>query len=339
MQREEAMSDETNATAFTGTIKLPEREFSLPRAISDQARAVLRNAYANRPQSGPPQAYDKDGWSRFVEEREAPLLPLIEAFMALPGADIEEANLGGAKVYIAKPQLPKEGGPLVEYHIHGGGWVLFGGKFTAALTRLIATGANRLVYGVDYRMPPAHPYPAALDDCLSGYRELLKSYAPKDILVSGGSAGGNLASALMLRIADEGLPRPGALFLDTPAVDLTAQSDTLYTNQGIDSVIGIDDLNGGKLYANGTDLAHHYISPINGDLANAFPPTYLRSGTRDLLLSDTVRMHAKLRQAGIEADLYVVEGMPHGGLDGVTVSTPEDQEARADLWRWLDAHF
>lgn len=333
------MADETGNAIDAGILKLPARELRLPRAISEQAQAVLGNAYANRPHSVPPPADDKEGWRRFVQEREAPLRPLIDAFMALPGADVDETNLGGAKVYVATPQTPKKGGPHVEYHIHGGGWVLFGGEFTAALTRILATSTNRLIYGVDYRMPPEHPYPVALDDCLAGYRELLKIYAPTDILVSGGSAGGNLASALMLRIADEGLPRPGALFLDTPAVDLTAQSDTLYTNQGIDSVIGIEDLNGGKLYANGTDLAHPYISPINGDLAKAFPPTYLRSGTRDLLLSDTVRMHAKLRQSGVEADLYIVEGMPHGGYDGVTVSTPEDQEARADLWRWIDAHF
>lgn len=333
------MTDETGNINDVGTLKLPARELRLPRSISAQARAVLGNAYANRPEGGPPEADDKEGWSRFVKQREAPLLPLIEAFMSLPGADVEEMYMDGAKVYVATPQTPSDRGPRAEFHIHGGGWVLFGGAFTAGLTKLIATAANRRVYGVDYRMPPEHPYPAALDDCLAGYRELLRTYAAKDILVSGGSAGGNLAAALMLRIADEGLPRPGALFLDTPAVDLTAQSDTLYTNQGIDSVIGIEDLNGGKFYANGTDLAHPYISPINGDLAKAFPPTYLRSGTRDLLLSDTVRMHAKLRQSGIEADLYVVEGMPHGGFDGVTVSTPEDQEARTDLWRWIDAHF
>ena len=86
-------------------------------------------------------------------------------------------------------------------------------------------------------MPPDHPYPAALDDCLTVYRRLLEQQPPEHIVVGGGSAGGNLAAALMLRARDEGLPMPAALVLLTPEVDLTESGDTFQTNLGIDTVL------------------------------------------------------------------------------------------------------
>lgn len=330
----EAVDDEGQ----TAGLGLPARELPYPRSISAEARAVLAKAYEQRASSSRPSVNDPEAWERHVETVEAPLLPMLEPLLAAPGATLEERAVGGATLYVATPDERQADAPPVQYMIHGGGWVLFGGKFTAAVTKLTAMRTGGIVYGIDYRMPPKHPYPAALDDCLAGYRDVLGSFDARQVFVAGGSAGGNLAAALMLRLREERLAFPRALFLDTPAVDLTAASDTLYTNQGVDSVIGIEDLDGGRLYAGGVDLAHPNLSPLNGDLTG-FPPTYLRSGTRDLLLSDTVRMHAKLRASGVDADLYVGEAMPHGGFDGLHASTPEDQAARADLKRWLVRQF
>ena len=73
----------------------------------------------------------------------------------------------------------------------------------------------------DYRMPPDHAYPAALDDCLAVYRDLLERHRPGEIVVGGVAPGGNLAAALVLRARDEGLPLPAAAVLGTPELDLT----------------------------------------------------------------------------------------------------------------------
>jgi acetyl esterase/lipase len=182
-------------------------------------------------------------------------------------------------------------------------------------------------------MPPLHPYPAALDDAVAVYRALLDERAPGDIIVGGGSAGGNLAAALLVRAKDEGLALPAALVLLTPEVDLTESGDSFQTNLGIDNVLGLlREVN--LLYANGHDLAHPYLSPLFADVSG-FPPTYLQAGTRDLFLSNTVRMHRKLRSAGVDAELHVFEAMPHGGFGG---TAPEDFEARAELRRFLDRH-
>ncbi len=320
-------------------LRIPARDLPSPRSLSAQAQAVLAARYAGRaPEQPLPD--EVEALKRFIAAAEAPLAPVANALLNGPGATIETRSVGEATVYVATPDVRAEAGPRAHYYIHGGGWILFGGALCAALTKLAATSLGCVAYGVDYRMPPDHPFPAALDDCLAGYADLLETFAPEDILVSGESAGGNVAAALMLRARDGGLPAPGALFLNTPAVDLTAGSDSLYMLQDIDPTLRTETVTqSAQLYSGGADLNQPYLSPINGDLTRGFPATYLRTGTRDLLLSDTVRMHAALRKAGVDADLYVVEAMGHGGFGLPGTGIPEDEDALADLKRWLAARF
>jgi acetyl esterase/lipase len=182
-------------------------------------------------------------------------------------------------------------------------------------------------------MPPDHPYPAPLDDCVAVYRALLEVRPPEKILVGGGSAGGNLVAAMLLRAKDEGLPMPAALALFTPEIDLTESGDSFDTNAGVDYVL-VDRLTDSiALYAGDHDLTHPYLSPIFGDVTG-FPPTFVQAGTRDLFLSNAVRFHRKLRDAGVDAELHVWEAMPHGGFFGA----PEDAEMAVELRRFLAKH-
>jgi len=215
--------------------------------------------------------------------------------------------------------------------IHGGALILQGGPACAAMTVMAAARLGLPTWGVDYRMPPDHPYPTPLDDCVRAYRALLEDVPPDRIVVAGGSAGGNLAAALVVRARDEGLPLPAAVVLATPEVDLTESGDSFATNLGVDSILGrLMPVN--ELYAAGHDLAHPYLSPLFADLTG-FPPTILTTGTRDLFLSNTVRMHRALRRADVEAELHVLEAAPHGGFLGMA---PEDAEIAAEVRRFID---
>ncbi|MEH1902628.1 MAG: alpha/beta hydrolase fold domain-containing protein [Nostoc sp.] len=89
------------------------------------------------------------------------------------------------------------------------------------------------------------------------------------------------------------------------------------------------------LYAAGHDLADPYLSPLFGDFTRGFPPTFLQAGTRDLFLSNAVRMHRALRKAGVSVELHICEGMPHGGFLG----TPEDAELAVEVDRFVAAHW
>jgi len=89
------------------------------------------------------------------------------------------------------------------------------------------------------------------------------------------------------------------------------------------------------LYAGGHDLSDPYVSPLFGDFARGFPPALISSGTRDLFLSNAVRLHRALRAAGISADLHVLEAAPHGGF---MFETEEDQALDAEIRSFIQEH-
>jgi acetyl esterase/lipase len=167
---------------------------------------------------------------------------------------------------------------------------------------------------------------------MAAWKEVLKVRKPQDVVVAGGSAGGNLAAALALRAKAEGLPLPAGLLLLTPVVDLTGAGDTRETNKYHDVVLygGADDAPSN--YLGSADPRDPFVSPIFGQIGGDWPPTLLSSGTRDVLLSDTVRMHRLLRRAGIRAELHVMEAGPHGGF----MSAPEDREMMGEYRRFCE---
>jgi acetyl esterase/lipase len=137
-----------------------------------------------------------------------------------------------------------------------------------------------------------------------------------------------------------GLALPQALLLGTPCVDAGKVGDARYINDGIDtSLTSWDGLleHALKMYAASYDLTHPHVSPIYGDF-DGFPPSYLISGTRDLMLSDTVRVHRKLRRAGVDADLHVYEGQSHADYVKV-IHAPESFEHFAELNAFLLKHL
>jgi acetyl esterase/lipase len=187
------------------------------------------------------------------------------------------------------------------------------------------------VFPVDERNPPDHPYPGALNDCVAVYRALLDAYPPASLVISGVSGGGNLALAVPLKLRELGIKLPAAVGLFTPEIDLTESGDTFQTNRDIDVVLrqGLPVTN--ALYANGHDLADPFISPLFGDFTKGFAPTFIQSGTRDIFLSNSVRIHRKLRDAGVDAELHVWEAMPHAAFGGA----PEDREPHQEFSRFL----
>jgi acetyl esterase/lipase len=316
-------------------MRLPARDIPLPLSVSAQARAALATGAA-RETIASPELGDVAGWRAYVTAMNARMQPYEEMVWSSPNFQIDVERVGDIDAYVlARKGAGEAEDRKVNFFLHGGGWVCFGGRTIVLPAAAAAHQFGGTVYAPDYRMPPDHFFPAALDDCLAAYREVLRRFSPGSVLVTGESAGGNLAAALMLKARDVGLPPPGALYLNTPVLDLTHSSDSLATNWGVDVVLSSGVQGVADFYRNGADPRDPYLSPLLGDLSRGFPPTYLRTGTRDLLLSDTVRMHATLRKAGVEADLYVGEAMPHGGFAILGAETPEDVDARADLARWL----
>src|SRR3954465_7100066 len=118
-------------------------------------------------------------------------------------------------------------------------------------------------------------------------------------------------------------------------IALTESGDSFQTNLGIDPVLRSSLAESIALYAGDHDLTHPYLSPLFADYTPPFPPTLVQGGTRDLFLSNSVRMHRALRAAGVDAELHIFEAMPHGGFFGA----PEDAEIGAEVRRFIAKHL
>jgi epsilon-lactone hydrolase len=316
-----------------GTIRLPARDITVPSTLSKEARAVLANPPTETFES--PALDDHEAWRASIAAHDGAIAAMMAGRAAAP-VTVEHRDLADCRVYEITPDGLDDGDERVYLDIHGGGFIWGGGELCATMATGTAVRMAARVWAVDYRMPPDHPFPAALDDCLAAYRALLAERPPERIVIGGASAGGNLAAALLLRARDEGLPLPAAVVLMTPGADLTEAGDSHQTNLGLDPLIPGSGRQQFLLYAGGHDLSHPYLSPLNGDFSKGFPPAILTTGTRDMLLSDTVLLHRALRRAGIPAELHVTEAGGHGGFMGMA---PEDLEILREVRRFADAHW
>lgn len=252
------------------------------------------------------------------------------------GIKSEPVVVNGVNAYMLTPSvIPPENRNRLLVHVHGGCYVMGGGGVAEGI--YMAGFGHYKVLSIDYRRPPAAFYPAALDDVVNGWKGAIKMADPKNMALFGLSAGGALTLSAVLRFKQEGIALPAAIAPGTPMSDLTGKGDSLFTNHMVDNVlVGVGRCDAmAEYYANGHDLKDPMLSPIYGDFTG-FPPAILTTGTRDLLLSSTVRTHRKLRQAGVEASLQVFEGQAHAQYNR---DSPEGKEAYEEIAKFFDAHL
>jgi monoterpene epsilon-lactone hydrolase len=319
-------------------LQVPAKAVPVPGTVSPQLAKIigmpLRTGWDNLPKTG-------DEWKPVADAGAAGTMKNVPGMMERLHVKVEKTMIDGVRAFIVTPEVisPQNSNRLL-IHVHGGCYVLNPGEAALPEAMFMAGFGHFKVIAVDYRMPPEAYFPAALDDAMTVYKNAIKTTDPKNIAVFGSSAGGALTLEMMLKAKQDGLPMPGAIAPGTPMADTTKVGDTFVTNAMLDNVLvspdGFCDA-GTKVYANGHDLKDPLLSPIYGDM-QGFPPTILTSGTRDLLLSNTVRTHRKLRQAGVEAMLQVFEGQSHAQYYRDDTS-PEAKEAFTEIAGFFDKHL
>ena len=324
--------------AVSGALDVPARSVPVPRRSVLQMQKIigapLRTNWNVLPKSG-------EEWKPVAEAGAAATIKNIPGMSERLHVKVEKATMNGVKVFIVVPDViaPNNRNRLL-VHMHGGCYVLNPGEASLPEAIFMAGFGHIKVISVDYRMPPEAYFPAALDDGIAVYKAASKLTDPKNIAIFGSSAGGALTLEMILKATQDGIPLPGAIAPGTPMSDVTKVGDTFVTNAMLDNVLvspdGFCDA-GTRVYANGHDLKDPLLSPVYGDM-HGFPPTILTSGTRDLLLSNTVRVHRKLRQAGIEAVLQVYEGQSHAQYYRDDTS-PEAKEAFEEIAGFFDKHL
>jgi acetyl esterase/lipase len=196
-------------------------------------------------------------------------------------------------------------------NLHGGGFNSDSGSYTESIP--IASYTKIKVVAVLYRLAPEHPFPAAVDDSVAVYKELLKTYKPEHIAIYGTSAGAILTAEVAARLKQLGLPQPAALGIFSGMGDFARNGDSiaLYALRGLTG--HLDPPQAGPhdpYYVGAADPKDPVLSPIFGDL-RGLPPTLFITSTRDLLLSGTANLHRAYLNAGVDARLVVFDALPH----------------------------
>lgn len=201
-------------------------------------------------------------------------------------------------------------GRCIQY-AYGGGYISGSSYEDLIIAAPLAQHCEARIIMVDYRLSPEHPYPEAQRDMHQVYPALLTQYGAPRLVVCGESAGANQALGLMQHVRDLGLAMPRCAALFSPWCDLKNQGDSHIFNDGRDPTLSHPWVDiAASWHANGQALDDPGISPLYGDMHD-LPPTIITTGSRDLLLSQCLRLAQKMRAAGVTCDLRVNEGMWH----------------------------
>ncbi|HEY0815670.1 MAG TPA: alpha/beta hydrolase [Pseudonocardia sp.] len=221
-----------------------------------------------------------------------------------------ETTLGGRPA-LALDVAGVRTGPVLLY-LHGGGYVVGSARTGARLAVELARRAGVRAVSLDYRLAPEHPFPAAVEDGLAAYRELLDTgLRPGEIVVAGDSAGGALAVATMLAARDSGLPQPAAAAVLSPWVDLGLSGPSMRTKDGVDPLFTRDRIAVyAQQYLGDRDREIPLASPLSADL-RGLPPLLVQVGANEVLLDDAVRLAGRAGAVDVAVTLEVWPGVPH----------------------------
>ena len=236
------------------------------------------------------------------------------AMMAGPppaGVTLGSTTLGGRPALEVVRDDGSAAGTIL--YFHGGAWV-FGSPATAqGLTAALVRRTGARAVSLDYRLAPEHPFPAAIEDAVAAYRDLLDQGVPADnIVLAGDSAGGGLSIVTLLAARDAGLPLPAAAVVFSPGLDVTRSGESMITKDGIDPLFTRESLQ--RLSAHhlaGQDPHQPLISPaVYADLTG-LPPLLVQVGSNEVLLDDSTRLATRAAAAGVDVILDVTGDVPH----------------------------
>jgi monoterpene epsilon-lactone hydrolase len=315
---------EPDGTAHVGRI------VPVPQSLSPQAQATLRRPAMD---ADVPEPLEKrramiDAYTARAEKQWQKLCPVTIANDTVAGVPVRR---------IAPLTVPAANVDKVLLDLHGGGFDSDSGSYTETIP--IAYYTQIPVVAALYRLAPEHPYPAAVDDAVTVYRELLKTHKPDQIAIYGTSAGAILTGEVASRLKQLSLPEPAALGIFSGFGDFARPGDSvhLYALRGLSGYLATP--NGERPlspYVGKTDPKDPVLSPIYADL-QGMPPTLFVTSGRDLLLSGTTDLHRAFLRAGDDARLMVFDGLTHAFW--YDPELPEAIEANHAMAKFLAEHL
>lgn len=218
------------------------------------------------------------------------------------GVTIESANIDGVPAEWVRPDQAI--GRAVVLYLHGGGYFMGSPRSHRHMLAAMVRAVRAPFLVLDYRLAPEHPCPAALEDALAAYRYLLRTHPGADMAIAGDSAGGGLALATLVELREQGLQQPGCAIALSPWADLTQTTPGGRSAPSVDILAGVDLQGAIDWYAGSLRRDDPRMSPVGADL-HGLPPLLLMAGGLELLRSDSERLAASARRAGVDATLDV----------------------------------
>jgi acetyl esterase/lipase len=250
------------------------------------------------------------------------------------GCTREAASADGVPCEWIIPQNERVDQALI--YLHGGGFVLGLTPLHLQMAAYLAQKLGLRILMVDYRLAPDDPFPAALDDCVTAYRWLLKGgISAQDILVAGDSAGGNLTITSMMKLRDDGDRLPSAAACLSPVADLTHPDDL---HQGFKDPLlppkAVQFYT--KSYLGSHDARDPLISPVFGDW-RGLPPLLVHAGEDEILRQDAVRISSLAKAAGVDVRLEIYPRMWH--VWQINLALPQATQSLDDIAQFLRAYL
>ncbi len=302
----------------------------VPTTISPEAQKVLARVVSDAavPETLEQRRTHTDKWQAGAGEASKKLYPV----------NVTADTIAGVPVRVVTPlSIAPEKRDRVLINLHGGGFNSDSGSLTESIPIANLTGTK--VVAVLYRLAPEHPFPAALDDAVAVYKELLKTYQPSHIGIYGTSAGAILTAEVTAKLKQLKLPLPAATGIFSGMGDFSQPGDSLaiYALNGFSGHLdppqpGDHD----SEYTGSTDPRDPVLSPLYADLTG-FPPTLFITSGRDLLLSGTTILHRAYLRAGVDAELVVFEALPHAFWNDPAL--PESKEADHIMASFFDRNL
>jgi epsilon-lactone hydrolase len=304
------------------------RVIPMPSTISPEAQKWLQSLNNSTP--GPETLAERRARTDIWRAKDS-----AEARTLYP-VNVEETTTAGVRTDIITPLvMPPENKSRVLINLHGGGFNSDSGSLIEGVP--IANLSKIKVVSVYYRLAPENPFPAAVEDVVAVYKELLKTYKPQNIGIFGTSAGAILTAEVTIRLKQLNLPLPGALGIFSGLADFSRVGDSrqLFALNGFPGQLEPTDNNHlpNDQYVGKTDRRDPVLSPLFADL-HGMPPSLLVTSTRDLLLSDTTIFHRALLRAGNDSQLVVFEALPHAFW--YHFQLPETHEALELMAKFFD---
>jgi monoterpene epsilon-lactone hydrolase len=300
--------------------------------ISAEVAAAIAAWEAREQRIENPAPDDVAGWDALVEMLNRYVAPANEQTLAQYRPRIETQRVGALSAEVITPVTVSHAAKLV--FIHGGGYTTFSARSSLFASVPLAHDLGLETWSIDYPLAPRTRFDTTVPLVVEALAEITSGDVP--VVLVGDSAGGGLAVAATLRLCARKAVLPRVIGLWSPWVDVTNQGESHRWLAAADPLLNTRDLDRAALaYAPREEHRNPSVSPLYAAFDASFPPTLVQCGTREILLSDSVRLVRALDAAGCRATLDVWDGLPHS-FPAVLPHVPEAVQARARLWRFIE---